>query len=755
MRQSCEDIQLLISKYVDAEATPQERESVDLHVVACVECARKMTEYMEIAAIFAEAPMRAPQPDLRAGLFREIGTIKDEARRKEDLVARRRRWYKWAPPAARASASTPSPARRRFSWGRLWDVGSPFAAAGMAVFAIIAVVFMNGSKVRNSSPDQQAIANYPDYPAVSTIPATVVYPIRVAGADDSGLYNQIPPIKTGLASPPSLTSATVPAQSTATIEDVALQLEQATPVLEAGDAWHQLRDPAYGYLVSYPANWWTQSRGSTRYFYPWTEGGTEYAPYRIELHVDGNAEGLDAVTGNQALLDGKGRLEGREGGALWLRSSGGDTANVTDQIYAFDRKYIYTLRLTVPKESPLGDFEARWSEAQDLFSRMSHNVSLGGQPGRVLFLNGGDLWSVSATGQPNPLALWKGYNTRWTRQFALSPDGRTVAFATTNASLDLWANELHLTRLDTTSPSNVQSLLSGAEIHDIAWYSDRELLVIANIGASGLGIYRLALNGETDAASPELVVELGDEMTGARALSVSPDRQLITFLAPLGESKSTDVYAVRPDGGNLIKLVGHEAAVSPLRPDGQSIPAEQQAIKSYVWTDGKLEPGQGGYAYNLLYTCGNSASPTLYRGGFLYGAPGLHTGPLLDPAWLNKPDAASVQIVHVAYSSTGKVAMSGFYSLRGLKVESLAGLWMADLAGGMLNNVRPLPSPDPSLGVTDLQWSPDGTAIIYREMVPSSEADFASRYDDRSPFSLVRLDVSTGQKTVLYSAPGR
>ncbi|MDQ3705549.1 MAG: zf-HC2 domain-containing protein [Chloroflexota bacterium] len=749
----CEDVQLLISKYVDAEATPEEREIVDLHVVACVECARKMTEYMEIAAIFAEAPMRAPQPEVRAGLFREIGNVKEEARRKEQMAARRRSWYRWTPPgSARPAAS--SRARRGFSWGRLWEVASPFAAASMAVCAIIAVVLMNSRPPQSTRPDKQAIANYPDFPAISTIPATVVYPMA-ANEGDPGVYSQVPPIRTGLASPPPIAATNVPALGTATVEDAALQLEQATHVLEAGETWHQLRDPAYGYMVSYPPNWWTHTRGSTRYFYPWTEGGTAYAPYWINLHVDPNTEGLDAVSGNQALLGGKGRLEGTEGGPLWLRSSGGTEADVTDEIYAFDPNFIYTLRLTVPKESPIAGFEARWSQAQDFFSRMSRNVSLGGQAGRVLFLNGGDLWSVSATEPADPMSVWKGYNSRWTRQFALSPDGRTVAFATTDSSLDLWANELNLAQLDATGSSVAQPSLSGAEIHDIAWYSDRELLALADVEASGLGIYRLALDADGNLAPPELVVALGDEMTGARGLAVSPDRQLITFMAPLGESKSTDIYAVRPDGGNLIKLVGHEAAVSPPRPDGQSVAPQEQAVKSYVWADGKLEPGQGGYTYNLLYTSGNSASPTLYRGGFLHAAPGTSSGPLLDPTWLDRPDAASVQIVHVAYSTSGKVAMSGFYSLRGLKVESLAGLWTADFTGGVLSNVRPLPSPDASLGVADLHWSPDGSAIIYREMVPSSEADFASRYDGRSPFSIVRLDVATGEKTVLYSAPGR
>ncbi|MDQ3928037.1 MAG: zf-HC2 domain-containing protein [Chloroflexota bacterium] len=311
----CEDVQLLISKYVDAEATPEEREIVDLHILACAECARKVTEYMEIAAIFAETPVRAPQPELRAGLFREIGNIKEEARRKEDMVARRRSWYRWTPPGASTSAA--SRGRRGFAWGRLWDVASPFAAASMAVCAIIAVVLMNGRQTQNTQPDNKAIANYPDFPAISTIPATVVYPMMVSQDDIS---NQVPPIRTGLASPPPIAATNVPAQGTATVEDAALQLEQVSPVLEREGAWHQLRDPAYGYTVSYPPNWWTQSRGSTRYFYPWSEGGTEYPPYWFDLRVDRNTNGLDAISANQALLDGKGHLEGSQEVGLWLRA---------------------------------------------------------------------------------------------------------------------------------------------------------------------------------------------------------------------------------------------------------------------------------------------------------------------------------------------------------------------------------------------------------------------------------------------------
>src|SRR5919202_5352779 len=107
--QSCDDIALLISKYADGEATHEEREAVDLHVSTCSACARKLTEYMEFAAIFAEAPMRSPEPDLRANLFREIGNIKEEARRKDAEALSQPSWQRWLRPSGARRG-------RGFSW---------------------------------------------------------------------------------------------------------------------------------------------------------------------------------------------------------------------------------------------------------------------------------------------------------------------------------------------------------------------------------------------------------------------------------------------------------------------------------------------------------------------------------------------------------------------------------------------------------------------------------------------------------------
>src|SRR5439155_1371817 len=119
--------------------------------------------------------------------------------------------------------------------------------------------------------------------------------------------------------------------------------------------------------------------------------------------------------------------------------------------------------------------------------------------------------------------------------------------------------------------------------------------------------------------APQLLLKLSEDMAGARGLAVSPDRQLITFLAPMGEQKGTDIYGFRPDGTDLSLVVSHSDPSAPFAGEKQLLTPDQQAIKSYVWTDGRLE--YGGYQYNMLLTCGDWQSPTLYRGGFLYSAP--------------------------------------------------------------------------------------------------------------------------------------
>ncbi|HUP26908.1 MAG TPA: zf-HC2 domain-containing protein, partial [Chloroflexia bacterium] len=648
-QRGCEEMPLLISKYVDDAAAPEERERVDLHVASCESCACKLTEYMEMAAIFSEAPLFVPEAEVRVGVFREIGRMKEEERRLQTgKLAERAR-------TGAAVVARPEVQRKVPSFAfRFIRAASPFAAASIGVLAILSIVLLNTREPVSNRPTQIAdVSQEPIYPPVPTVPVA----ISMSNSD-------IPPaVATRGASivsaPTEAASAAI--QATATLGAFALvRLANATPVMESGAyrdsaAWHVVSDSTYGYTISYPPNWWTQARGNSRYFFPWGPGGTHNAPYYLDLRVEPNDRGLTAETAN---LSGACTLvPSGKGDTLCLRrtSSGSDPAY--DEIYSFDPNNIYVLRVNVPKQHELGTFSQRWSKAQDVFSRMSKSVSLADQATRsidyeqVLFLNGTDLWSVDMEGrQSQPIT--KGY---YVRQFALSPDLRTVAFIATNKSSDIWAKYLYISYLVAGTFTSPKAVWSGPEldIHDIAWYGDHRLLAIANSKLAGLGVFGINLparlnDAEDTQLQASLLVSLPPTMGGARGLSISPDRQLISFLAPFAENKGTDIYVVRPDGSDLHKLVSHADPLSPVVNGERVLPSENQAVKSYLWTDGRLE--SSGYEFNMLFTCGNSSSPSFYRGGFFYSAMGNTRGPLVDHNALRVDDPSRLQITHLAYS---------------------------------------------------------------------------------------------------------
>src|SRR4051812_28082507 len=120
----CEEIQLLISRFVDDEVSPAERKLVEEHVATCDECGVKLLEYMEMAALFSETPLVQPAPELRTSLFREIGNMKEEARLKDEAAsgAGDRSWF--APRNDRPAAA---PRSQRTFAGRLLQAASPFA----------------------------------------------------------------------------------------------------------------------------------------------------------------------------------------------------------------------------------------------------------------------------------------------------------------------------------------------------------------------------------------------------------------------------------------------------------------------------------------------------------------------------------------------------------------------------------------------------------------------------------------------------
>ncbi|HKP51669.1 MAG TPA: zf-HC2 domain-containing protein [Chloroflexia bacterium] len=750
MQPGCDEIEFLISKYVDGEATSEERVLVDDHIAGCDSCAYKFTSFMEMAALFSEAPNRLPDPIVRSNVFSDIHRLKEAERRREELPAA---GY-LAPIFAQSSQVPP---RKPSIASRMWSFASPFAVMGTAVAALLVIMTLATPPVTNPVP----------VPSVSE--DNSIMPGGIATQALGSMRNGgIPsPVVTRLVySSPSSESATV--RSTATfVGDRVLDLAEPTAVMEGGDprklsSWHLVRDPAYGYSVSYPPNWWTHVVGSTRYFFPWGPGGTRYAPYWIELRVEGNPQGYTAETANAAMFGGACKVEsGSRGGGKCLRRSFTDETSVYDELYAFDSAHIYILRAKVPLDSSLADLETRWSEAQGVFARMSGSMALAAYGsegpsgyGPVLFLNGSDLWSVNSD-RSGARPLTRGYVVR---QFALSPDLRHVAFAATNdfSKPMVEANYLYIVDSESDGPVTPRLLVSDLTIYDIAWYSDRELLAIGRSREGLFGVYVLAVASDKAVSidtMPLLLTELSSEMRGARGLAVSPDRQLITFLAPLGEQKGTDIYALRPDGSDLRKIVAHNDPLPPELGVEDALTHENQAVKSYTWLDGRLENGK--YYGDLLFTCGTYSSPTLYRGGFLYSAAGAPRGTMLNPFRLAVGDADKVQIVHVAYSSRGKVALTGFYNLRDGRAEVLAGLWTADVVNGNLLNLQAQPIPATPNGIADLQWSPDGEALIYREVLPRRESSMVSRYEGDLYFKMVRLDPESGEQTILYDATTR
>ncbi len=755
MQQSgCEDIRLLISRFVDDEVTPAERVRVESHVAACDTCAYKLIELMEMAVLFAETPLRRPDPELRAEVFGEISRRKEAARRVEDVKIARRGERPWYLPAE------PEPAAVAPFHVRLLRASSPFAVAAVALFFLLGALALGGWPKREVA--ERTVGVPPMQPLPPSLP-TRDMPNKEAGV----LPDPVGTAAANLQGP--ITSAAVP--PTATLGRAGLiKLIQPTPVYESASAfsktgWHVVRDPAYGYTVHYPLNWWTKVQNSTRYFYRWTSGGTRDAPYWIELRVSPNSLGLTAETGNEPVCGGKCDRVHAEGNVLsWLRREDSDNGTYHDIGYLFDSNHIYELRLSVPKQSlpELGPFKDRLAESQQVFALMSGRLAPASGTreddpafGGVLFLNGTDLQLTNAvTGRS--LRLTSGVIVR---RFAQSPDLSRVAYTASDSPNDVWGKRLYLTRIVPSGPEAPTLLAPGMDFQDIAWYGDRTLLAIARDAGGQLGLYRFTLpDSRTGAAAPTdvasvLLTVLDDRLTGARALAVSPDRQLITFLAPVGPSEGTDLYAVRPDGSGLGVLVGHAEPLSPLAGGTRALAPENQALKDYVWVDGRLE--EQGYAATILFTCGDSYSPNYNLGGYLYSTSNNSRNPALDTRQLERYDAEGMQIVHVAYSRDGKVAITGYVNDRNNRSDQLVGLWTADLVNGAIINPRRMPAPDSPNGITDLQWTPDGTSLIYRETVPYGPTVRSARYDGVAAFRVVKLNVGTGQIEVLLKSDGR
>jgi hypothetical protein len=646
---------------------------------------------------------------------------------------------------------------------RLLRASSPFAVAAVALFFLLGALALGRWPGLQPKEQEPTLEVYPP-PYLPTREMPIDYAL---GPDGNG---NVPGAVGTAAVAVNATAAGTPARATATLgRPTLIKLAEPTPVYEDGSAtaksgWHAVRDATFGYTVHYPPNWWTRAANDTRYFYPWTMGGTRSAPYWIELSVTPNSRGLTAQTANEPVCGGACEQVEANGTSLsWLRRDYMDEDTYHDEGYLFDAEHIYRLRLNVPYQAlpELGGFQERVAESQGVFGLMSGRLAPLGEGGAddpafggMLFLNGTDLWLTNVDrGGAMRVTISAGV-----RRFAQSPDLSRVAYTSSDNDNDVWGTSLYLTRISANGPEAPTLLARGMELHDVAWYSDRTLVALARNAGGQLGLFKLTVPDprySQDAAiqEPVLLTALDERFAGARALKVSPDRQLITFLAPVGQNQGTDLYAVRPDGSGLSLLVGHEEPLSPLMGTQRALAPESQALKDYVWADGRLE--QGGYAATILFTCGNAYSPNWYLGGYLYSTSSIGRGPALDPAQLSRSDAERMQVIHVAYSSAGKVALTGYVNDSNDRADQLVGLWTADMVRGAIVNPRRMPVPDSPHGVTDLQWTPDGKALVYRETVPYSPSVRSARYDGVSGFRMVRLDVGTGQTQVLFQSEGR
>jgi len=764
----CEEIQLLISRLVDDEVSPSERERVEQHVAVCDACACKMLEFMEMAVLFSETPLHQPDPELRASLFREIGNIEEEGRLKKQAapLSKEKPWFLPASPA-----NNPRSGFSATFLGRLLQAASPLAVAATALFVFLGALLLGNRlspDARDTSDNNQTHRPVPlatrSYPIIADVNPPLAVETKVGGVAN--------------ASPPAHASSYVNATATLGRNPV-LQVMQPTPVMEDGDAaqkasWHTVQDPQYGYTISYPPNWWTAVDAGVRYFYPWTGGGTSYAPYWVEMRVSPNTGHYTAQNANIAVCGSKCEIEqSSNGDAVWLRRSTNEVQDGIsyDEAYMFDDAHIYQFQVKVPTGVVPGaaGYQERWVDAQGIFGTMSGRLMLAGAQssgastfGDVLFLNGTDLWLASEAGT-GAYKVTRGYPVR---QFAESPDLRQIAFTTAGSNggdpnspavektaNDPWARAVYLTYISPNGPVAPAALMFNMDVHDIAWYGDHDLLVLAQ-AASGLALYKISVPAAkglpllNSSQQTTLLVKLPSNLSGAGSLAVSPDRQLITFLAPVGPHQGTDIYAVRPDGSDLMKLVSHGDPVAPVVAGAPVLAPDNQAIKSYLWTDGRLEPG--GYRADLLYTCGDSYGPFSYPGGFLYSSANPSHAPLLDPAGVISNEPERMQIIQIAYSDQHKVALAGYKNDYNGRADQLVGVWTGTLSNGSLQNIQPQSMPQTPDGVADLQWSPDGASLIYREMVPTSEGMVTSRYDGGSDFRMMKLDVTTGKTVMLY-----
>ena len=539
----CAACRPLLSKYVDGEATLAEMRLIEEHIGGCAGCTAALTEFRLMRSAFYQAPQRAPDPRIRAGLFKAIEEF--EARRPEEERARRPASRPVARPALRRA---PHPA---WSWfGNLAGVA--------AVLILVATSFL---LVNIGRQQRDPAAGTPA--ATDEALATLVVPTQPAAALVGAPDGAVPGAERTPGAPP-LANDPLTMPRTATGTPV---WHMADETASAPDG-HAIRDAQFGYQITYPANGWSASAPATdpavlgrRLVAPWPmEPAQATLPFYMIIDVLTGTATIPAYTETVAYNNWQG-----------IHGTRKDGNQAVDEVYLRQDPYIYRLDY---RQSPSRAATAGTDWANAIRQSFQPAPDVAAHPfgyAPALVLRGGDLWSVDAAGR----GLRQLTTSGTVRAFSLAPDLRYVALVTAVRPED--AQGAYVELLDVEQGGALRRIWTAKEVHEVAWNGTQELVAIGIDRSGDLGLYRLNRNLDgTDHLSTL-------PNANAHSLQVAPDRTWIGFLSDSSRGTS-ELYGVRPDGSGQ----------APIMPRTGGTNGTPRNVREFAWLPATVADGPVG-----------------------------------------------------------------------------------------------------------------------------------------------------------------